>query len=57
MPIDTAINSFTKNPAAGLHIDDRKGAVKVGLDADLVVLDRDYKVLQTYCMGKAMLRN
>lgn len=57
VPIDTAINSCTKNPAACLHIDDRKGAVKVGLDADLVVLDRDYKVLQTYCMGKAMLRN
>ncbi len=55
VPIDTAINSCTKNPAACLHIDDRKGAVKVGLDADLVVLDRDYQVLQTYCRGRAML--
>ena len=27
----------------------------MGVDADLVVLDRDYQVLQTYCMGKAML--
>ena len=55
VPIDTAINSCTKNPAACLRIDDRKGSIKVGLDADLVVLDRDYNVLQTYCMGKAML--
>ena len=55
VPIDTAINSCTKNPAACLHIDDRKGAVKVGLDADLVVPDRDYQVLQTYCRGRAML--
>ena len=55
VPIDTAINSCTKNPAACLHIEDRKGSVKVGLDADLTVLDRDYNVLQTYCMGKAML--
>ena len=55
VPIDTAINSCTKNPAACLHIDDRKGSIKVGLDADLVVLDRDYNVLQTYCMGKEML--
>lgn len=55
VPVDTAINSCTKNPAACLKIDDRKGSIKVGLDADLVVLDRDYQVLQTYCMGKAML--
>ena len=38
-----------------LRIDDRKGSIKVGLDADLVVLDREYNVLQTYCMGRAML--
>ena len=55
VPIDTAINSCTKNPAACLRIDDRKGSIRVGLDADLVVLDRDYNVLQTYCMGKEML--
>ena len=55
VPVDTAINSCTKYPAGCLKIDDRKGSIKVGLDADLVVLDRDYQVLQTYCMGKAML--
>lgn len=38
VPVDTAINSCTKNPAACLKIDDRKGSIKVGLDADLVVL-------------------
>ncbi|MEJ8735596.1 N-acetylglucosamine-6-phosphate deacetylase [Mediterraneibacter sp. ICN-202921] len=55
VPVDTAINSCTRNPAACLHLEDRKGSIKVGLDADLVVLDRDYQVLETYCMGKAML--
>ena len=55
VPVETAINSCTKNPAACLHMEDRKGSIKVGLDADLVVLDRDYKVLETYCLGKAML--
>lgn len=55
VPVDTAINSCTKNPAACLRVDDRKGAVKVGMDADLVVLDRDYQVMQTYCMGNPML--
>lgn len=55
VPVDTAINSCTKNPATCLHMENRKGSIKVGLDADIVVLDRDYQVLQTYCMGKAML--
>ena len=27
------------------------GAAGVGYDADLVVLDRDYEVVQTYCKG------
>lgn len=55
VPVETAINACTKNPAECLRISDRKGAVKVGLDADLVVLNRDYEVLQTYCKGEAML--
>ena len=55
VPVDTAINSCTKNPAACLRVDDRKGSIKVGMDADLVVLDRDYQVLLTYCMGTPMV--
>ena len=30
-------------------------SIQVGKDADLVVLDDNYDVLQTYCMGKAQL--
>lgn len=55
VPVNVAINACTRNPAACLRIDDRKGAIQVGFDADMVVLDRDYKVLQTYCKGKGML--
>lgn len=55
VPVDAAINSCTKNPATCLHMENRKGSIKVGLDADLVVLNRDYQILQTYCMGKAMI--
>ena len=55
VPVNVAINACTKNPADCLRISDRKGAIKVGLDADLVVLDRDYNVMQTYCRGKEML--
>jgi N-acetylglucosamine-6-phosphate deacetylase len=55
VPFNYAINSCTINPANCLGIADRKGSIQVGKDADLVVLDDDYAVLQTYCMGEAKL--
>ena len=55
VPFNYAINSCTINPARCLGIDDRKGAIGVGMDADMVVLDTDYTVLQTYCRGDAKL--
>ena len=50
VPVNYAINACTSNPARCLHVDDRKGTIGVGYDAD-VVLDRDYEVVQTYCKG------
>lgn len=55
IPVNYAINSCTLNPANCLGIADRKGSIKAGKDADLVVLEKDYSVAQTYCMGKAQL--
>ena len=55
VPFNYAINSCTINPARCIGVDDRKGAISVGKDADLVVLDNDYSVIQTYCMGEAKL--
>lgn len=51
VPVNYAINACTSNPARCLHVDDRKVTIGVGYDADLVVLDRDYEVVQTYCKG------
>lgn len=51
VPVNYAINACTSNPARCLHVDDRKGTIGVGYDADLVILDRDYEVVQTYCKG------
>ena len=51
VPVNYAINACTSNPVRCLHVDDRKGTIGVGYDADLVVLDRDYEVVQTYCKG------
>lgn len=55
VPFNYAINACTINPARCLGIDDRKGSIMVGKDADIVVLDTDYTVLQTYCKGDAKL--
>lgn len=52
VPWDTAINSCTINPARMLGIDDRKGKLVAGHDADIVVLNDDYSVAMTYVKGK-----
>lgn len=55
IPFDQALDSCTINPARCLGVDKRKGRLAAGYDADIVVLEDDYEVLQTYCRGKAML--
>ena len=55
VPFDAALNSCTANPARCLKVDDRKGYLRAGYDADFVVLGDDYSVVQTYCRGSAML--
>ena len=55
LPFDWAVNMVSLNPARLLKMDDRKGKIMAGYDADLVVLNRDYDVVQTYCLGKEML--
>ena len=53
VPFNYAINSCTINPARCIGVDDRKGSITVGKDADIVVLNDDYSVEQTYCRGEA----
>ena len=50
----TAINAATINPLTMLSIKN-KGLIKVGYDADITVLDADYKAVQTYVLGEEML--
>lgn len=56
VPFHYAINACTKNPAKMLGLDDRKGYIKEGFDADIVVLDDAYSVVQTYCKGEASIQ-
>lgn len=47
-----AIKCATLNPAKCLGIEDKKGSLRAGAHADLVVLDRHGEVLSTWVMGK-----
>ena len=55
VPFDYALNSCTLNPARALKMDDHKGKICTGYDADLVVLNNDYDVIQTYARGVATI--
>ena len=55
VPFNYALNACTINPARCLHLEHRKGSIQTGKDADLVVLNNDYSVHQTYARGKQCL--
>lgn len=50
--LEAAISATAGNPAKVLGIDDRKGTIAVGKDADLVVLDQDRSVWATIIGGR-----
>lgn len=55
LPLVTAINAATINPAKYLGVDDRKGSIEIGKDADLVITDDLLHVHETYCHGVPQL--
>lgn len=51
-PFDVAIRTVTQNPARLLGLEDKKGSIAPGKDADLVLLDHDCSVHTTIVAGK-----
>lgn len=51
IPMVDAIKMASTNPAKMMKVNDRKGSIAVGMDADLNLLDNSYKVVQTFCKG------
>ncbi|MFJ5789845.1 N-acetylglucosamine-6-phosphate deacetylase [Lysinibacillus sp. NPDC093197] len=49
--LEDVIKMTSTNPAKQLNISDRKGIIKAGMDADLVVLNNVYDVQMTFCRG------
>lgn len=56
VPFAAALNACTINPARLLGLDNRKGKICVNYDADMVVLNDDYTVAQTYARGIACIK-
>ncbi len=52
VPIHHAARMAALNPARQLRMADRKGSLRVGKDADLVLLDGDYSAVQTWIAGR-----
>lgn len=49
--LEEAVQMGSANPAQQLKIFDRKGSIAIGKDADLVILDENYDVFMTFCLG------
>jgi len=47
-----AVRMATLTPATIIGVDDRKGSLTVGKDADIVIMDEDANILQTFARGK-----
>lgn len=50
--IGDAVRMITENPARVMGISDRKGSLKVGMDGDVVIFDKDINVRNTIIGGK-----
>jgi len=54
LPLAEAVAMASLNPARALGIEDRKGSIGPGMDADLVVLTPDLAVRETWVGGRAV---
>ena len=52
IPLNECVNCASLNPATTLGIQDKKGSIKEGKDADLLILDNDFNVKKTIIGGK-----
>ena len=47
-----AVTMMTRTPARVVGLDDHKGSIEVGYDADIVIMDQDLQVQSVMAMGK-----
>ena len=52
IPLYECVNCASLNPATTLGIEDQKGSLEVGKDADIEILDEEFNVKKTIIGGK-----
>jgi N-acetylglucosamine-6-phosphate deacetylase len=57
VPLMQAVQMAAATPARILKIDDRKGTLEVGKDADIVIFNKDIQIDTTIISGKVIYRN
>lgn len=56
-PLQTAVKMATINPAAVVNVDENKGSLEPGKDADIVIIDDEINVYLTIVKGKIVYRS
>ena len=57
IPVESAVKMAARNPAHAVSVQDRKGCIDVGFDADLLVTDADLNIENVIVMGKGIINN
>ena len=52
LPLYKVVNMVTSNPAERLNLGHKIGKIKKGLDADLVLFDKEFSVNKVFVKGK-----
>jgi N-acetylglucosamine-6-phosphate deacetylase len=56
VPLLEAVRMMTTTPARILRVDDKKGSITVGKDADLVIFDNEINIEMTMLQGKVVYK-
>ncbi len=51
IPLHECVNGATLNPAMAIGVDDRKGSIEVGKDADIIITDNKFEIKKTIIGG------
>lgn len=54
IPLQDAVRMASLNPAKVIGIDDRKGSIEIGKDADLIIFDGDINISTVIVMGNVV---
>ena len=52
IPLEDAVRMASLNPARAIGVDNKKGSIEIGKDADLIIFDDDLNILKAMVKGK-----